>query len=135
MSADEGIGGQFADGHREQNLVAVTVNVDAERGVANQIAPGDHVDIATTLAGAEGGEPATEYFLRNVKVLAVGAATTLQQRPSHRPSTPRVASRHPPAAPGSSPSRSRSDERAARDRGQQRTSKLYLVLLPPHRFD
>ena len=29
-----------------QDLVAVTVNVDADRGVANQIAPGDHVNIA-----------------------------------------------------------------------------------------
>ena len=30
-----------------EDLVAVTVTVDADRGVANQIAPGDHVNIAT----------------------------------------------------------------------------------------
>ena len=35
---------------QSNNLVAVTVTVDADRGVANQIAPGDHVDIATNAA-------------------------------------------------------------------------------------
>ena len=59
-------------------FVAVTVNVDAERGVANQIAPGDHVDIATTLEDVS-GNPATGYLLRDVKVLAVGSSTVLQQ--------------------------------------------------------
>ena len=52
---DEGGGGTFAQAIAKQNLVAVTVNVDAERGVANQIAPGDHVDIATTVDDANGG--------------------------------------------------------------------------------
>ena len=68
----------------EQDLVAVTVTVDADRGVANQIAPGDHVDIATDRDDAEGDAP-TEYLLQNVKVLAVGAATAAQRRPVARP--------------------------------------------------
>ena len=61
-----------------QDLVAVTVNMDVERGVANQIEPGDHVDIAQTLDGVEGGDATTSYLLRNVKVLAVGVATVPQ---------------------------------------------------------
>lgn len=77
VDAARGIGGNFASAIARENLVAVTVNVDAERGVANQIAPGDRVDIVTTGSDGEGNE-ASEYFLRNVKVLAVGASTVLQ---------------------------------------------------------
>jgi pilus assembly protein CpaB len=77
VSAQEGVGGNFASAIARQNLVAVTVNVDAERGVANQVAPGDHVDIVTSRVD-ENGDPLSEYFLRNVKVLAVGASTVLQ---------------------------------------------------------
>ena len=50
------------------------MNVDAERGVANQITPGDHVDIATTVDDGKGGTT-TGYLLQNVKVLAVGPST------------------------------------------------------------
>src|SRR5438552_14929464 len=72
VSPSEG-GGNFASAIAHQNLVAVTVSVDATRGVANQIVPGDHVDIAV-----QGGPAATgpnggpSYLLQNVKVLAVG---------------------------------------------------------------
>ena len=47
----------------------MTINVDAERGVANQIAPGDRVDILVVDNGA------ANYILQNVKVLAVGQET------------------------------------------------------------
>jgi Flp pilus assembly protein CpaB len=77
--ASDGAGGIFSEAIATEKLVAVTVNVDAERGVANQIAPGDHVDIATTLEDAA-GRSITDYLLRNVKVLAVGASTVLQQK-------------------------------------------------------
>jgi pilus assembly protein CpaB len=77
VDAALGIGGKFASAIARQDLVAVTVNVDAERGVANQIAPGDHVDIVTSGTDGEGNR-ASEYFLRNVKVLAVGSSTVLQ---------------------------------------------------------
>jgi Flp pilus assembly protein CpaB len=77
VDAATGIGGNFASAIARENLVAVTVNVDAERGVANQIAPGDHVDIVTS-RNDDNGNAVSEYFLRNVKVLAVGASTVLQ---------------------------------------------------------
>ena len=44
-----------------KDLVAVTVTVDADRGVANQIAPGDHVDIAID---ADDDGPALRYILQ-----------------------------------------------------------------------
>src|SRR5262245_23646655 len=45
VSSTDSTGGAFATALDRQNLVAVTVSVDAQRGVANQIAPGDHVNI------------------------------------------------------------------------------------------
>jgi pilus assembly protein CpaB len=120
VSAEQGIGGNFASAIAKQNLVAVTVNVDAERGVANQIAPGDHVDIVTSRTD-DAGTSVSEYFLRNVKVLAVGASTVIQQAAGAAPTevsglltfevTPDDALRVIDANSGS--------------------SKLYLVLLPP----
>ena len=79
VSSDEGVGGAFAQAIATPNLVAVTVNMDVERGVANAIEPGDHVDIAQTTT-REGGTPTTEYIMRNVKVLAVGVATVPQSQ-------------------------------------------------------
>ena len=66
----EGGGGSLASSIANAGLVAVTVSVDAERGVANQIAPGDRVDIAVV------GDATAEYILKDVKVLAVGQETT-----------------------------------------------------------
>ena len=43
-----GGGGTFAAAIATKDLVALTISVDQERGVANQIAAGDHVDIAST---------------------------------------------------------------------------------------
>ena len=46
VSAEDGLGSVVRQPIKSDNLVAVTVTVDADRGVANQIAPGDHVNIA-----------------------------------------------------------------------------------------
>src|SRR4051812_18057001 len=80
VSATDGIGGVFSTAIGAPDLVAVTITVDADHGVANQIAPGDHVNIATTTTDAD-GKAQTEYIMNKVKVLAVGA-TTVQQTPS-----------------------------------------------------
>lgn len=62
----EGGGGTLAASIGAKDLVAVTINVDATRAVANQIAPGDRVDLID-------GDGA--YMLRSVKVLSVGQET------------------------------------------------------------
>ncbi|MEX1006562.1 MAG: Flp pilus assembly protein CpaB [Acidimicrobiia bacterium] len=127
VSAEEGVGGPFAQAIAKQDLVAVTVNVDAERGVANQIAPGDHVDIATTTTD-ENGVATTTWFLRNVKVLAVGALT-VQQQPVAQTSDGATA---PPAVQSGLLTFEVTSEDALSvidaNNGQ---SKMYLVLLPP----
>ncbi len=69
VEPSEAGGGSLAALIASRNLVAVTVSVDAERGVANQIAPGDRVDVAVVNEGI------AAYILRNVKVLAVGSQT------------------------------------------------------------
>ena len=48
----------------------MTISVDAQRGVANQIAPGDKVDLISVSQDT----PAS-YILTGVKVLAVGSET------------------------------------------------------------
>ncbi len=70
-------GGSLAEAIATEKLVALTTQVDIERGVANQIAPGDHVDIAITGDAADPSAPGangSKYLLRNIKVLAVGTA-------------------------------------------------------------
>jgi Flp pilus assembly protein CpaB len=69
VSPAEGGGGSLASSIGSRDMVAVTVSVDAERGVANQIAPGDRVNIAAISEGT------ATYILENVKVLAVGQET------------------------------------------------------------
>jgi Flp pilus assembly protein CpaB len=76
-SSQDGTGGAFSTAIASQDLVAVTVTVDADHGVANQITPGDHVNMATTTVD-ESGSPSTGYMLENVKVLAVGTNTVQQ---------------------------------------------------------
>jgi pilus assembly protein CpaB len=122
VSAAQGIGGNFASAIAKQDLVAVTVNVDAERGVANQIAPGDHVDIVVSRTD-DGGGSLSEYFLRDVKVLAVGASTVLS------------AANDPTAAAGEGAGLltfevTPEDALRVID-ANSGSSKLYLVLLPP----
>jgi Flp pilus assembly protein CpaB len=73
-----GGGGTFAAAIATKDLVAMSISVDQERGVANQIAAGDHVDVAITKS--LNNINTTTYLLSNVKVLAVGAATIEQQK-------------------------------------------------------
>jgi pilus assembly protein CpaB len=132
VSADDGVGGAFAQSIKSEDLVAVTVTVDADHGVANAISPGDHVNIATTSTDANGNAQ-TEYIMTNVKVLAVGTST---------------AQGVAPAAPGDG---STTDQAGAAPSGNNGvltfevtqadalrviaansgSSKIYLVLLPP----
>lgn len=121
-SAEDGIGGNFATAIAKQSLVAVSVHVDAERGVANQITPGDHVDIAITAEDGK-GVTTTTYLLQNVKVLAVGPSTTLQTTP--------VGADGSAISPGLLTFEV-SPEDALRVIGANAgNSKIYLVLLPP----
>jgi pilus assembly protein CpaB len=78
VSEESGLGSAFANKLEDQNLVAVTVTVDADRGVANQIAPGDHVNVAAKVS-TDGGEGQYQYILDHVKVLAVGSSTATAQ--------------------------------------------------------
>jgi pilus assembly protein CpaB len=69
VAPSEGGGGSLAAAIADKNLVAVTVGVDDQSGVAKQIAPGDRVSVME--ATAEGAT----YILTGVKVLAVGSET------------------------------------------------------------
>jgi Flp pilus assembly protein CpaB len=82
VSAEEGLGSAFANTIKSTDLVAVTTTVDADRGVANQIAPGDHVNIASK----DEKTGLYNYTLEHVKVLAVGASTAAQQAAAAAPS-------------------------------------------------
>jgi pilus assembly protein CpaB len=123
VSQDSGLGSAFANQIKDQSLVAVTVTVDANRGVANQIAPGDHVDMAAQLEGA-----GYQYILSNVKVLAVGSSTAAQQ-----------ATAAPAPADGSTPAPTNSgvltfevtQDQALQIINANQSGGLYLVLLPP----
>lgn len=70
VSPSEGGGGTLAQtiGSKEQR--AVTISFDSARAVANQIAPGDRVDLIT-----QGGNAPGTYLLTGVKVLAIGTET------------------------------------------------------------
>ncbi len=115
--------------------MAVTVTVDADRGVANQITPGDHVDIAVPQAAADGSADVTySYMLSDVKVLAVGATTT---QTAAAPATAGDASSTDAAAAphrrtrACSPSRCSKDDALRIISANSGSSKIYLVLLPP----
>jgi pilus assembly protein CpaB len=124
VSTKEGGGGVFSNSIAASDLVAVTVTVDADHGVANQITPGDHVNMATTKANAN-GEPETSYMLENVKVLAVGATTTTQTAAG----APEGAA---PVAPSGVLTFEVSRDDALRIiAANSGGSRLYLVLLPP----
>ena len=69
VAPSEGGGGSLAAAIGSSGRVAVTISVNAERGVAHSIAPGDRVDILVV----EGGS--ADVLLDNVKVLAVGQET------------------------------------------------------------
>lgn len=126
VSAADGPAGLFAKAIANEDLVAVSVNVDQERGVANQIAPGDHVDIAVVSPDASGETPTYTYLLRDVKVLAVGA-TTVQQSAQAAVGTD-VA---PTGQLGLLTFEVTSDDALRVIEANSGASKIYLVLLPP----
>jgi pilus assembly protein CpaB len=124
VSAENGVGGAFSQSIAAQDLVAVTVTVDADHGVANQITPGDHVNIATTVTDAD-GNAVTGYLMDNVKVLAVGSSTVQQAAPAATDAT---------TAPQNSGVLTFEVTQADALRviaANTGASKLYLVLLPP----
>jgi Flp pilus assembly protein CpaB len=127
VSADEGVGGRFAQAIAKQNLVAVTVNMDAERGVANAIEPGDHVDIATSTTD-EAGVTTTEYLLEDVKVLAVGAATVAQQQVATTADS--TGTTTPVVQSGLLTFEVTSDDALRVIQAHNGQSQMYLVLLP-----
>ena len=77
LAPAQGGGGSLAAALGGQGLVAVTISVDAAHGVANSIAPGDHVDIAVV------GEGGAQYLLQDVRVLAVGQETSASAQGSN----------------------------------------------------
>ena len=120
----------FANQIKSDDLVAVTVTVDADRGVANQIAPGDHVNIAAKgVPTAEGDEGSYEYILQHVKVLAVGASTAAQQAAVAEPSDDASA----PAAPTNSGvlTFEVTKDQALQVINANKSGQIYLVLLAP----
>ncbi len=129
VSAKDGGGGVFSNSIAAQDLVAVTVTVDADHGVANQITPGDHVNMATT-TNDENGNAQTSYMLTNVKVLAVGANTAAPAAP------PADGTSTDTAAPAPTNSGVLTFEVSQADAlriiaANSGASRLYLVLLPP----
>jgi Flp pilus assembly protein CpaB len=124
VSAEDGTSSYFAQSIATNDFVAVTVTVDADHGVANQIAPGDHVNIATTTTD-QNGVPTTTYMLQNVKVLAVGATTISQQAPVAADGSA------PPPASGVLTFEVTKDQALQVIAANSGASRIYLVLLPP----
>jgi len=126
VSAADGAGGNFAQSIGADNLVAVTVTVDADHGVANQIEPGDRVNIATT-TNDNNGTPTSQYIMQNVKVLAVGATTF-----TNGAAPQGAGGSAPPSAPSGvltfEVTQAQALQVIAANSG---SSKIYLVLLPP----
>jgi pilus assembly protein CpaB len=128
VSEEDGLGSAFANSLKSQDLVAVTVTVDANRGVANQIAPGDHVNIAAK-GTAEGDQEAQQYtyLLEHVKVLAVGSSTVQQNAVADGAEAAVGAA---PSNPGVLTFEVTRDE-ALQVINANSTGGIYLVLLPP----
>ena len=129
VSADEGTGGPFAQSIAKEDLVAVTVTVDADRGVANAIAPGDHVNIATTGNDGE-GNTTTQYLLENVKVLAVGTSLQPGQAPGSTSSTDQAGAA-PVVSSGVLTFEVSKEDALRVIAANSGSSRIYLVLLPP----
>jgi pilus assembly protein CpaB len=132
VSAEDGLGSAFANQIKSQDLVAVTVTVDANRGVANQIAPGDHVNIAAKPATGTTTSSSTSsdytYLLDHVKVLAVGASTATPQ--ANQGATSSDASASAPANAGVLTFEVTKDQ-ALQIINANQGNGIYLVLLAP----
>jgi pilus assembly protein CpaB len=132
VSVKDGAGGAFSQSIAAQNLVAVTITVDADRGVANQITPGDHVDIAVPTENADGSNEVTySYMLSDVKVLAVGASTTQQAAAPAADASSSDAAAAPPSNSGVLTFEVSKDDALRIISANSGASRLYLVLLPP----
>lgn len=127
VSTENGVGGVFSQSIAAENLVAVTVTVDADHGVANQIAPGDHVNIATTTTDTNGNAQ-TAYLMNNVKVLAVGASTV---QPVPVSAAPAADGSTPPQTSGVLTFEVSQADALRVISANSGSSKIYLVLLPP----
>jgi pilus assembly protein CpaB len=129
ISVKDGAGGPFSQSIAAQDLVAVTASFDADHGVANQVTPGDHVNIATTSDDGNGNKTTT-YMLQDVKVLAVGANTSAV---SAAPATDSGDGTTAAAAPQTSGvlTFEVSQADALRIIAANSGGGLYLVLLPP----
>ena len=131
VSAKDGGGGVFSNSIAADDLVAVTVTVDTDHGVANQITPGDHVNMATTTTG-EDGQAETSYMLTNVKVLAVGANTTqTAAAPAADASSTDAAAAPAPALSGVLTFEVSQADALRIIAANSGGSRLYMVLLPP----
>jgi Flp pilus assembly protein CpaB len=128
VSSDEGVGGAFAQAIASQNLVAVTVNMDVERGVANAIEPGDRVDIAQSVVD-DAGNATTTYLMRGVKVLAVGVATVPQAAVT--PTADATGATTPVVQSGLLTFEVTSEDALQVISANTGQAKPYLVLLPP----
>lgn len=128
VSADDGVGGAFAQAIAKPDLVAVTVNMDSERGVANAIEPGDHVNIATSATDVN-GVSTTSYLLEDVKVLAVGAATAPQAAAATTADS--TGTTTPVVQSGLLTFEVTSDDALRVIEAHNGQNQMYLVLLPP----
>jgi pilus assembly protein CpaB len=125
VNEEDGLGSAFANKIKSQDVVAVTVTVDADRGVANQIAPGDHVDIAAKGDGAGPAANSYQYILQHVKVLAVGASTAAQ------PASQAAADGAAPALSSGVLTFEVTQAQALQIINANQTGGIYLVLLAP----
>jgi pilus assembly protein CpaB len=130
VSSKDGAGGQFSQSIAADDLVAVTVTVDADRGVANHITPGDHVDIAVPNPNPDSTDVTYTYMLSNVKVLAVGATTT-QQAAAAPTGDSTDAAAGPAPQSGVLTFEVSKDDALRIISANSGSSKIYLVLLPP----
>jgi pilus assembly protein CpaB len=131
VSSKDGAGGAFSQSIEKQDLVAVTVTVDADRGVANQITPGDHVDIAVPTTNADTADVTYNYMLSDVKVLAVGASTTQQAPAAATGDSTDAAAAPAPQNSGVLTFEVSKDDALRIISANSGASKIYLVLLPP----
>jgi pilus assembly protein CpaB len=132
VSEEDGLGSAFANQIKTEDLVAVTVTVDADRGVANQIAPGDHVNIAAKSSETpDGTAPQYSYILDHVKVLAVGASVAAQQATAAAPADDPSGAAAPPTNSGVLTFEVTKDQALQIINANQGGSQIYLVLLAP----
>jgi Flp pilus assembly protein CpaB len=131
VSEETGLGSAFANKIKSSEYVAVTATVDADTGVANQIAPGDHVNIAATVLNDDATLGLYDYILEDIKVLAVGASTAAQQATDAQTSDD--ASSSAPANSGVLTFEVTREQALQIINANTGGRDIYLVLLPPEK--